>query len=216
MTMTIVIQTGVRAETCPSQTASSDHQGKEATSSEILGPQPVAIHLESQEPPSLKATLLTAAPCEPGNLPQSPGSRCAASLTGASPIGGLHEPLGRNSQVEDEVSSPSHFPSFQCLHVPWGLSNSSSTHADLSDPGVDCRHSSRKRGRSSDRPPAAKSKKRALTGGRASVAKTPRRRPGPGVSERLPVALEVACPSQPWKRKCVSLGTQRRKRRKRH
>ncbi|XP_055451231.1 NUT family member 2-like [Psammomys obesus] len=209
-------QRGCSAQTGSSRMASLDQQCPGATNAEIWGPKLATVLLGSRASPSLADIGATVIPRGRGTHSQSAGYRCAGSLRGTSGTEEPYEPLGRTIEDKEEFPSLSFLLSSQCRLVPWKLSRHLCPYADLSDSDSIPKPSAKIRGFSPDPSPLAKSKKRAFIGGLAPVAKRPNLGPGHGVSERPLSVLELAHLSQPQKGKHETLGTRKRKRKKRH
>ena len=186
-----------------SQIVSSDHQGHSATNAEKLEHKPSLPG--NQWSPSLGDPQSTPASFADGSHSQGLGSRRPVGLRGASPARGAHESVAINSKGTDDLPSMSYLLSSQSQLVPWRLLQSLDPHSGLSQ----------RKGLTPDPLPSPKSKTPTVIRGLAPGIKLPSQGPDSKVSEVSP-ALELACPSQPRKRKCESLRPRKRKRKKRY
>ncbi|KAM9040814.1 NUT family member 2G-like, partial [Megaptera novaeangliae] len=150
------------------------------------------------------------------------GPRDASVLREASPVREARGPRDASSEDEEELPSLAFlFASPQSL-PPCGLSQSPAPASGLASPGgwgaqsAPQAPSPQRRGPSPAPPAAPKSRKRALCGRPAAAEKLPISGAGHGVSKRPALALGLACPSQPRKRKRDPFvtGTRRKKKRK--
>ncbi|KAM9030829.1 NUT family member 2F-like [Megaptera novaeangliae] len=150
------------------------------------------------------------------------GPRDASVLREASPVPEARGP--RDASSEDEKALPSLaslLASPQSL-PPCRLSQSPTPASGLASPGgwgaqsAPQAPSPQRRGPSPAPPAAPKSRKRALCGRPAAAEKLPIPGAGHGVSKRPALALGLACPSQPRKRKRDPFvtGTRSKKKRK--
>nr|XP_006992330.1 NUT family member 2-like isoform X1 [Peromyscus maniculatus bairdii]XP_042134399.1 NUT family member 2-like isoform X1 [Peromyscus maniculatus bairdii]XP_042134400.1 NUT family member 2-like isoform X1 [Peromyscus maniculatus bairdii] len=209
-------QRGASAQKCSSQMASSDHQCSGATNSEMWRPRPT-VFPSSQCLPSVADIGSTVIPCGREAHPPNLGSRCAVSLRGVSATEEPYESLGRAAEDKEELPSLAFLLCSQYRLVPWKLAGHLCPYAGFSDSDSIPKPSSPKiRGLSPDASPIAKSKKRALIGGLTPMAKRSNSGPGHAMFEGPFSALELAHPLQAQKRKYESLGTRKRKRKKRH
>lgn len=209
-------QRGASAQKDSSQMAFLDQQCPEDTNAKIWGPRPSVLP-DSQCLTSLVDTRSTVTDCGKEAYPQSPGSRCGVNPREVPATEELHESLGRTIDDKEELHSLSFLLCSQYNLVPWKLASHLFPYADFSDSDSIPEPSSPKiRGFSPDPSLMAKSKKRALLGGLTPMAKRSDPGPGHGVCEGPLSALELALPLQAQKRKHESLGTRKRKRKKRH
>ncbi|KAM9040606.1 NUT family member 2G-like [Megaptera novaeangliae] len=150
------------------------------------------------------------------------GPRDASVLREASPVREARGPRDASSEDEEELPSLAFlFASPQSL-PPCRLSQSPTPASGLASPGgwgaqsAPQAPSPQRRGPSPAPPAAPKSRKRALCGRPAAAEKLPIPGAGHGVSKRPALALGLACPSQPRKRKRDPFvtGTRRKKKRK--
>ncbi|KAM9040257.1 NUT family member 2G-like [Megaptera novaeangliae] len=150
------------------------------------------------------------------------GPRDASVLREASPVREARGPRDASSEYEEELPSLAFlFASPQSL-PPCRLSQSPTPASGLASPGgwgaqsAPQAPSPQRRGPSPAPPAAPKSRKRALCGRPAAAEKLPIPGAGHGVSKRPALALGLACPSQPRKRKRDPFvtGTRRKKKRK--
>lgn len=209
-------QKGASTQTASSRMASLDQQCLGGTSTEVWGPKPATLHPSNQSSPSLLDSGSTGFPCGRGAHNQSPGSRCAGILRGTSAMEDPQGPLGKTMEDKDELHSPSFLLSSQYRLVPWRLSPQTCPCADLPDFASIPKPCPKMRGPSPDPLPIGKSEKRAIFGGLVPTAKKPNLEPGFGESEEPLSALELAHLSQTQKRNHETLGTRKRKRKKRH
>ncbi|XP_038188830.1 NUT family member 2-like [Arvicola amphibius] len=199
-----------------SRMAFLDQQCPENTNAKIWGPRPSVLP-GSQCLPSLVDIRSTVTACGKEAHPQSPGSRCGVNPREVPATEELHESPGRSTDDKEELHSLSFLLCSQYNLVPWKLASHLFPYADFSDSDSIPEPSSPKiRGFSPDPSLIAKSKKRALIGGLTPLAKRSDPGPGHGVFEGPLSALELAQPLQAQKRKHESLGTRKRKRKKRH
>ncbi|CAH6799713.1 Nutm2 [Phodopus roborovskii] len=204
-------QRGASAQKGSSQGPSLDHKRPGATNAEIWVPRPT-VFPGSQCLPSLGDIGSTVIPCGRGTHPQSPGSRCAMSLRGVPTMEEFQESLSKTIEDKEELPSLSFLLWSQYRLVPWKLSSHLCPYSGLSDSASIPKPLSPKiRGLSPD-----KSKKRALIGGLTPMAKKSNPGLGHGVFEGPLSALGLAHPLPAQKKKLESLGTRKRKRKKRH
>lgn len=199
-----------------SQMAFLDNQCPEDTNAKIWGPRPSALPGSQclPSPVDIRSTVTT---CDKEAYPQSPGSRSGVNLREVPATEELHESLGRTTNDKEELHSLSFLLCSQYNLVPRKPTSHLFPNADFSDSDSIPKPSSPKiRGFSPDPSLIAKSKKRALIGGLTPMAKRSDPGPGHGVFEGALSALELAQPLQAQKRKHESLGTRKRKRKKRH
>ncbi|MEJ1284787.1 NUT family member 2 [Cricetulus griseus] len=209
-------QRGASAQKGSSQVPSLDQQCPGATTAEIWGPRPT-VFPGSQCLPSLGDIGSTVIPSGRGTHPQSPGSRCATSLRGVSAMEELQESLGRTIEDKEELPSLSFLLWSQYRLVPWKLSGYLCPYTGLSDSASIPKPLSPKiRDLSPDPSSTDKSKKRALIGGLTPMAKRSNSGLGHGMFEGSLSALGLTHPLQAQKKKFESLGTRKRKRKKRH
>lgn len=209
-------QKGASTQTASSRMASLDQQCLGGTSTEVWGPKPATLHPSNQSSPSLVDSGSTGFPCGRGAHNQSPGSRCAGILRGTSAMEDPQGPLGKTMEDKEELHSLSSLLSSQYRLVPWRLSPQTCPCADLPDFASIPKPCPKMRGPSPDPLPIGKSKKGAIFGGLVPTAKKPNLEPGFGESEEPLSALELAHLSQTQKRNHETLGTRKRKRKKRH
>ncbi|XP_005343751.1 NUT family member 2-like [Microtus ochrogaster] len=199
-----------------SQMAFSDQQCPEDTNAKIWGPRPSVLPGSQclPSPVDIRSTVTT---CDKEAYPQSPGSRSGVNLREVPATEELHESLGRTTDGKEELHSLSFLLCSQYNLVPRKPASHLFPYADFSDSDSIPKPSSPKiKGFSPDPSLIAKPKKRALIGGLTPMAKKSDPGPGHGVFEGPLSALELAQPLQAQKRKHESLGTRKRKRKKRH
>ncbi|KAL6075340.1 hypothetical protein STEG23_005290 [Scotinomys teguina] len=198
-------QRGTSAQKCPG-----------TINAEIWGPRSTVL---PSSLPSLVDIGSTVIPCGRETAPQNPGSKWAVSRGGFSATEEPYESPDRTIEDKEELPSLSFLLYSQYRLVPWKLASHSCPYAGFSDSDSIPSPSSpkiRSLGPDASSTAKSKSKKQALIGGLTSMAKRSNSGPGHGMFEGPFSALELAHPLQAQKRKYESLGTRKRKRKKRH
>ncbi|KAM9083664.1 NUT family member 2G-like [Megaptera novaeangliae] len=149
------------------------------------------------------------------------GPRDASVLREASPVREARGPRDASSEDEEELPSLAFLFASPRSLLPCWLSQSPAPASGLASPGgwgaqsAPQAPSPQRRGLSPAPPAAPKSRKRALCGRPATAEKLSIPGAGHGVSGRPALALGLACPSQPRKRKRDPFVTGKRRNRKR-
>ncbi|KAM9040086.1 NUT family member 2G-like [Megaptera novaeangliae] len=149
------------------------------------------------------------------------GPRDASVLREASPVREARGPRDASSEDEEELPSLAFLFASPRSLLPCWLSQSPAPASGLASPGgwgaqsAPQAPSPQRRGLSPAPPAAPKSRMRALCGRPAAAEKLPIPGAGHGVSGRPALALGLACPSQPRKRKRDPFVTGKRRNRKR-
>ncbi|XP_057404365.1 NUT family member 2G-like [Balaenoptera acutorostrata] len=148
------------------------------------------------------------------------GPRDASVLREASPVREARGPRDASSEDEEELPSLAFLLASPQSLLPCGLSQTPAPASGLASPGgwgaqsAPQAPSPQRRGLSPPPPAAPKSRKRALCGRPAAAEKLPIPGAGHGVSARPALALGLARPSQPRKRKRDPFVTGKRRKRK--
>ncbi|XP_059782307.1 NUT family member 2G-like [Balaenoptera ricei] len=150
------------------------------------------------------------------------GPRDASVLREASPVPEARGPRDTSSEDEEALPSLASLLASPQSLPPCGLSQSPAPASGLASPGgwgaqsAPQAPSPQRRGPSPAPPAAPKSRKRALCGRPAAAEKLPIPGAGHGVSARPALALGLARPSQPRKRKRDPFVTGKRRKKRKH
>lgn len=213
-------QQGVSNKASPPEIDFKDPQRPCPAEAHLSRPKAFAVSSGHRESPPLRAPQPRSAPHGHRRTSSSLGPRDASIPRETAPFRKTHGPADWSSEEEEELPSLSFLLDSQKSLLPWGFSLSPVSASGLVFPGgrgswgAPQSLSPQRIGLSRAAPPVAKSRKRALGGGPAPAGKSPLSGADLGVSGRPALALGLVRSSQPQKRKCGPLLSERR--RKRH
>uniref|UniRef100_A0A8C9P1K4 Nuclear Testis protein N-terminal domain-containing protein n=1 Tax=Spermophilus dauricus TaxID=99837 RepID=A0A8C9P1K4_SPEDA len=205
---------GASMEDWSTEVASQVVKRSRAKEPELLGSKDTTVLQGSHESSSLGAVYSNHRPqnCRPSSL--NLGNKGVVGPRKATSSGRPHK-TANGCSVDDDLQSLDFLLSSQHRLLPWGLSQSQAPPIEtLCSGDQPLQAPPPQRGPlSSHPPPGARTMKSALTGRSRHVEKVPCTGPPLHIIGGQGVDLELAQTSQPQKRKCVSSGNQKKKKR---